>query len=69
LKRRALAPDAVLPWSRRRSNRWRRRPRNRPARSRSEVANAVLGAGGELAAKSGRLRAEVERFLAQVRVA
>ncbi len=34
-----------------------------------EVANAVLAAGGELAAKSGRLRAEVERFLAQVRVA
>ena len=34
-----------------------------------EVANAVLTAGGELAAKSGRLRAEVERFLAQVRVA
>ena len=34
-----------------------------------EVANAVLKAGGELAAKSGRLRAEVERFLAQVRVA
>jgi methyl-accepting chemotaxis protein len=34
-----------------------------------EVANAVLNAGGELAAKSGRLRAEVERFLAQVRVA
>jgi len=34
-----------------------------------QVANAVLNAGGELAAKSGRLRAEVERFLAQVRVA
>jgi methyl-accepting chemotaxis protein len=34
-----------------------------------QVANAVLEAGGELAAKSGRLRAEVERFLAQVRVA
>jgi len=34
-----------------------------------EVANAVLTAGGELAAKSGRLRAEVEHFLAQVRVA
>ncbi|MFZ3360190.1 MAG: methyl-accepting chemotaxis protein [Xanthobacteraceae bacterium] len=34
-----------------------------------EVAKAVLAAGGELAAKSGRLRAEVERFLAQVRVA
>jgi methyl-accepting chemotaxis protein len=34
-----------------------------------EVANAVLAAGGELAARSGRLRAEVERFLAQVRVA
>jgi methyl-accepting chemotaxis protein len=34
-----------------------------------EVAEAVLNAGGELAAKSGRLRAEVERFLAQVRVA
>jgi methyl-accepting chemotaxis protein len=35
----------------------------------SQVANAVLNAGSELAAKSGRLRAEVERFLAQVRVA
>jgi methyl-accepting chemotaxis protein len=34
-----------------------------------EVADAVLEAGSELAAKSGRLRAEVERFLAQVRVA
>jgi methyl-accepting chemotaxis protein len=34
-----------------------------------EVAEAVLNAGSELAAKSGRLRAEVERFLAQVRVA
>jgi methyl-accepting chemotaxis protein len=34
-----------------------------------QVANAVLTAGGELAARSGRLRAEVERFLAQVRVA
>jgi methyl-accepting chemotaxis protein len=34
-----------------------------------EVADAVLNAGSELAAKSGRLRAEVERFLAQVRVA
>jgi methyl-accepting chemotaxis protein len=34
-----------------------------------QVANAVLEAGSELAAKSGRLRAEVERFLAQVRVA
>ena len=34
-----------------------------------EVAHAVLSAGGELAEKSGRLRAEVERFLAQVRVA
>jgi methyl-accepting chemotaxis protein len=34
-----------------------------------EVANAVLAASGELAAKSGRLRAEVERFLAQVRIA
>ncbi|HUD86644.1 MAG TPA: methyl-accepting chemotaxis protein [Xanthobacteraceae bacterium] len=34
-----------------------------------QVANAVLNAGGELAARSGRLRAEVERFLAQVRVA
>ena len=34
-----------------------------------QVANAVLNAGSELAAKSGRLRAEVERFLAQVRVA
>ena len=34
-----------------------------------QVANAVLNAGSELAAKSGSLRAEVERFLAQVRVA
>jgi methyl-accepting chemotaxis protein len=34
-----------------------------------EVASAVLNAGGELAARSGKLRAEVERFLAQVRVA
>ena len=34
-----------------------------------QIANAVLNAGSELAAKSGRLRAEVERFLAQVRVA
>ena len=28
-----------------------------------QVANAVLNAGGELAARSGKLRAEVERFL------
>ncbi len=35
----------------------------------SRVANAVLNAGSELAVKSDRLRAEVERFLAQVRVA
>jgi methyl-accepting chemotaxis protein len=34
-----------------------------------QVANAVLEAGSELAAKCGRLRAEIERFLAQVRVA
>ena len=34
-----------------------------------EVAKDVLDAGGELAAKSGKLRAEVERFLAQMRVA
>jgi methyl-accepting chemotaxis protein len=34
-----------------------------------QVADAVLNAGSELAAKSGKLRAEVERFLAQVRVA
>jgi methyl-accepting chemotaxis protein len=34
-----------------------------------QVANAVLNAGSELAVKSGRLRAEIERFLAQVRVA
>jgi methyl-accepting chemotaxis protein len=34
-----------------------------------QVANAVLNAGGELAKRSGKLRAEVERFLAQVRVA
>ncbi len=34
-----------------------------------QVANAVLSAGGELAARSDKLRAEVERFLTQVRVA
>jgi methyl-accepting chemotaxis protein len=34
-----------------------------------EVATAVLTAGGELAARSDKLRAEVERFLAHVRVA
>jgi methyl-accepting chemotaxis protein len=34
-----------------------------------QVASAVLSAGGELAERSGKLRAEVERFLAQVRVA
>lgn len=34
-----------------------------------EVANAVLSAGAELAARSDRLRSEVERFLIQVRVA
>ena len=34
-----------------------------------QVAKAVLNAGSELAAKSGKLRAEDERFLAQVRVA
>jgi methyl-accepting chemotaxis protein len=34
-----------------------------------QVANSVLNAGGELAARSDKLRAEVERFLAQVRVA
>jgi methyl-accepting chemotaxis protein len=34
-----------------------------------QVAEAVLNAGSELAAKSNRLRTEVERFLAQVRVA
>jgi methyl-accepting chemotaxis protein len=34
-----------------------------------QVASAVLNAGGELATRSGKLRAEVERFLAQVRVA
>jgi methyl-accepting chemotaxis protein len=34
-----------------------------------QVADAVLNAGGELAKRSGKLRAEVERFLAQVRVA
>ena len=33
------------------------------------LGQAVLDAGSELAAKSGKLRAEVERFLAQVRVA
>jgi methyl-accepting chemotaxis protein len=33
------------------------------------VAEAVLNAGSELAAKSDRLRTEVEHFLAQVRVA
>jgi methyl-accepting chemotaxis protein len=34
-----------------------------------QVASAMLNAGGELASRSGKLRAEVERFLAQVRVA
>jgi len=34
-----------------------------------EVATAVLKAGGELAARSDKLRAEVERFLAHMRVA
>jgi len=34
-----------------------------------QVANAVLGAGSELAVRSNSLKAEVERFLAQVRVA
>jgi methyl-accepting chemotaxis protein len=34
-----------------------------------QVAKAVLSAGGELAARSDKLRAEVEHFLAQVRVA
>jgi methyl-accepting chemotaxis protein len=34
-----------------------------------ELANAVLSAGTGFAARSDRLRAEVERFLAQVRVA
>jgi methyl-accepting chemotaxis protein len=34
-----------------------------------QVASTVLNAGGELAARSDKLRAEVERFLAQVRVA
>jgi methyl-accepting chemotaxis protein len=34
-----------------------------------QVASAMLNAGGELATRSGKLRAEVERFLAQVRVA
>lgn len=34
----------------------------------NQVAKAVLDAGSELGAKSGRLRAEVERFLARVRV-
>jgi methyl-accepting chemotaxis protein len=34
-----------------------------------QVASAMLNAGGELAARSDKLRAEVERFLAQVRVA
>jgi methyl-accepting chemotaxis protein len=34
-----------------------------------QVASAVLNAGGELAERSGKPRAEVERFLAQVRVA
>ena len=34
-----------------------------------QVASAVLNAGGALEARSGKLRAEVERFLAQVRVA
>ena len=34
-----------------------------------QVATAVLNAGGELATRSEKLRAEVERFLAQMRVA
>ncbi len=34
-----------------------------------QVANDVLNAGGELAGRSDKLRAAVERFLAQVRVA
>jgi methyl-accepting chemotaxis protein len=34
-----------------------------------QVASAMLNAGGELASRSGKLRAEVEGFLAQVRVA
>jgi methyl-accepting chemotaxis protein len=34
-----------------------------------QVASAMLNAGGELATRSGKLRAEVERFLSQVRVA
>lgn len=34
-----------------------------------QVANAVLGAGGELAERSNKLRAEVEHFLSEVRVA
>ena len=34
-----------------------------------EIATSVLNAGSELAAKAGRLRAEVDLFLAQVRVA
>ena len=34
-----------------------------------QVASAMLNAGGELATRSGKLRAEVERFLGQVRVA
>jgi methyl-accepting chemotaxis protein len=34
-----------------------------------QVADAVLSAGGELAKRSGKLKAEVERFLAQMRVA
>ena len=34
-----------------------------------QVASAMLNAGGELAERSGKLRAEVERFLSQVRVA
>ena len=35
----------------------------------SDAASVVLNASGALAARSGKLRAEVERFLAQVRVA
>jgi len=34
-----------------------------------QVANTVLSAAGDLAEQSHRLRQEVERFLAQVRVA
>jgi methyl-accepting chemotaxis protein len=42
---------------------------SRGATETEQVANTVLGAAGELAARSGTLKSEVERFLAQVHAA